>query len=107
MAATAFVYHPGNTTAVTISLTSSDGAALAGATASMTLYGADGVTEVSGQSWPADLVESEVSPGWYTGSLDSDLDVDFGDHLKLVVLVAADTTNARWELPVVVLARTG
>jgi len=65
-------------------LRDSDGKLLSGAAAEVTLYAADGVTEVGGQVWPLILAYSG-SKGTYRAALSSAVDVVSGGRYKMKV----------------------
>lgn len=66
------------------SLRDVDGKAISGAAAQATLYEADGVTPVAGQTWPLPLTYTGAR-GTYRGELGSGVSVVAGKRYKLVL----------------------
>lgn len=79
------------------------GAYDAGATVSVTLYEADGTTEVTGQSWPASLSHVVESPetGKYRVTLDSTLAVSENRLYRAVInAVGTGSEVGKWQCDV-------
>lgn len=90
------IYIDNDHTVTLSALKDEDDAAVTSATVNMTLYEWDGVTEVSGVSWPVTL--SHTASGTYTGSLSSSAAVVRGQRYRLKV-VATDSgkTLTGWQ----------
>lgn len=72
------------------------GNAITGATVEITLYEADGTTEVTGVTWPITMAESG-DDGEYFGVLPADAEVSVGNTYIMVISVeTAGGTKGEW-----------
>lgn len=86
-------------------LRDSAGVYLNSATVTTILIDATTLAEVAGETWPVTLDYVATSNGDYTAVLESALSVTPGQRLILRVTAVQGTTQAYWEIPVLVRMR--
>lgn len=73
-----------------------DGTFLNSATVEATIYEADGVTEVTGQSWPLTLSYQAASDGEYKGVINDTLNVVVGNYYYILVTATQSGVTRSW-----------
>lgn len=84
-------------------LKDASGLLMTGATVQATLYESDGVTEVSGQTWPLSMVE--VSDGNYEATLAKEANVTADTQYEVKVTAVASDIDGEWKEPVIATKR--